>query len=64
MTSPNDKTATTPASGDARRPLAAGKDSTAFDLWLKQGLHRLFDDIANEPIPDELLRLIEQGKSK
>lgn len=32
----------------------------AFDLWLKRGLHQLFDDVANEPIPEELLKLIEE----
>ena len=31
----------------------------AFDLWLKRGLHQIYDDIANEPIPDELRKLIE-----
>ncbi len=39
----------------------------AFDLWLQRGLHQLYDDVANEPIPDELLRLIEddrQGRTK
>lgn len=34
----------------------------AFDLWLKRGLHQLFDDVANEPIPDELLKLIEEDR--
>lgn len=33
-----------------------------FDLWLKRGLHQLFDDVANEPIPEELLRLIEEDR--
>ena len=36
----------------------------AFDIWLKRGLHRIFDDVANEPIPPELLRLIEQDRKK
>ena len=34
----------------------------AFDLWLKRGLHQLFDDVANEPIPEELLKLIEEDR--
>ncbi|WP_025885483.1 NepR family anti-sigma factor [Asaia prunellae] len=33
-----------------------------FDIWLKRGLHQLFDDVANEPIPEELLRLIEEDR--
>lgn len=36
----------------------------AFDLWLQRGLHTLFDDVAKEPIPSELLALIEQDRSK
>ena len=36
----------------------------AFDLWLKRGLHQLYDDVANEAIPAELLRLIEQDRRK
>lgn len=36
----------------------------AFDLWLQRGLHELFDDVANEPVPEELLRIIEAGRQK
>lgn len=36
----------------------------AFDIWLNRGLHALFDDVAKEPIPDELLRLIEEDRRK
>ena len=31
----------------------------AFDVWLKRGLHQLYDTVAQEPIPEDLLRLIE-----
>lgn len=34
--------------------------SEAFDVWLQQGLHKLYDSVAKEPVPDELLKLIEQ----
>ncbi len=34
----------------------------AFDLWLKRGLHQIYDDVANEPVPDELLKLIEDDR--
>jgi hypothetical protein len=34
----------------------------AFDLWLQRGLHEMFDDVMREPIPEELLRLIEQDR--
>lgn len=49
-----------------RRP-ATGKGGASedpFGLWLQRGLHQLYDSVANEPIPDELLRLIEDDKSK
>jgi len=36
----------------------------AFDIWLRRGLHQMFDDVAREPIPPELLRLIEQDRRK
>jgi hypothetical protein len=36
----------------------------AFDLWLQRGLHTLFDDVAKEPIPAELLALIDKDRSK
>ena len=35
----------------------------AFDVWLRRGLHQLYDTVAREPIPDELLRLIEEDES-
>ena len=37
-------------------------NSAAFDLWLKRGLHKIYDDVANEPIPEELLKLIENDR--
>lgn len=35
-----------------------------FGLWLQRSLHALYDDITSEPIPPELLRLIEEDRSK
>ena len=36
----------------------------AFDIWLQRSLHQLYDDIAQEPVPDELLKLIEEDRKK
>ena len=36
----------------------------AFDIWLRRGLHQMFDDVAREPIPPELLQLIERDRRK
>ncbi len=37
---------------------------SAFDVWLERGLHQLFDEVASEPIPPELLQLIEGDRPK
>jgi hypothetical protein len=42
----------------------AGKGERAFDTWLKQGLHKLYDDIASEPIPESLLKMIKEDRRK
>jgi hypothetical protein len=36
----------------------------AFDLWLKRGLHQMYDTVASEPIPEEWLKLIEEDRQK
>lgn len=30
-----------------------------FDLWLHKQLHAMYDEIASEPLPDDLLKLID-----
>lgn len=46
-------------------PRRAGREAgTAFDAWLQRGLHALFDDVTREPIPEELLRLIEDDRRR
>lgn len=47
-----------------KSPAGARQGEAAFDLWLDRGLHKLFDDVASEPVPEELLRLIEEGRRK
>jgi hypothetical protein len=39
-----------------------GAVDNAFDLWLRRGLHQLYDTVAKEPIPEELLRMIEEDR--
>lgn len=31
-----------------------------FDMWLHKQLHAMYDEIASEPLPDDLLKLIEK----
>ncbi len=40
----------------------AAEAARAFDIWLRRSLHRLYDAAAREPIPPELLRLIEDDR--
>lgn len=37
-----------------------------FDMWLQKQLHAMYDEIASEPLPSDLLNMIETdaGKSK
>ena len=43
---------------------APAQPPAAFDLWLQRGLHQMYDDVANEPIPDDLLKIIENDRPK
>ncbi|WP_181441966.1 NepR family anti-sigma factor [Swingsia samuiensis] len=54
--------------GDQSKP-SSGKPEddnkeSPFAIWLSRELHQLFDDVANEPIPDSLLNLIEKDRNK
>ncbi len=59
MTGANDR-----PPGERSQPGSTGrrKVDSAFDLWLQRGLHKIFDDVANEPVPDELRKLIEDDR--
>jgi hypothetical protein len=48
----------------ARKRKGDGATEDAFDLWLQRGLHQLYDNVASEPIPDSLLRLIEDDRTR
>ncbi len=54
-----------------RKDKPAGKSNrqsrvtdSAFDLWLNRGLHELFDDVVNEPVPEELLKIVQDDQKK
>lgn len=40
------------------RPRTAKASGAVFDRWLERKLHELFDAVAQEPIPDDLINLI------
>jgi hypothetical protein len=60
----DDAAAAPPMAPEAARNAKAGMPNAAFDIWLRRGLHQIFDDVAREPIPPELLRLIEQDRDE
>jgi hypothetical protein len=55
-----------PRRNEASRPdrALAYKGQAAFDLWLERGLHEMYDKITEEPLPEALLRLIEEDRRK
>jgi hypothetical protein len=36
----------------------------AFDLWLGESLREAFDKVTSEPIPEDLLRMIEEDRAE
>lgn len=41
---------------------SVSQEDRAFDVWLDRSLHALFDPVASEPIPPDLLALIEKDR--
>lgn len=39
----------------------ASPGDAAFDRWLRRELGRLYDAALEEPVPDELMRLLDRG---
>ena len=42
------------------RPRAKASKERPFDLWLHKQLHAMYDEIASEPLPNDLLNLIDR----
>jgi hypothetical protein len=49
------------ADSEPKRP---AKGDAAFDIWLKRGLQKIYGEVANEPVPEELLKLIEEDRNR
>lgn len=41
-----------------------GPGNKAFLTFLERGLHELYDEVAREPVPEELLKLIRDHGEK
>ena len=47
----------------AADPPAEGEEDP-FELWLRQSLHGVFDAALEEPVPEDVLRLIEEDRAE
>jgi len=52
------------AGGVPRATMKAAPSERPFDLWLQKQLHAMYDEIAHEPLPTDLLQLIESDARK
>ena len=44
---------------DSVRQRAKAPAERPFDMWLQKQLHAMYDEIASEPLPNDLLNLID-----
>lgn len=49
---------------ETARPRVKTSDERPFDLWLQKQLHAMYDEIASEPLPTDLLKLIDHDAAK
>ena len=52
------------AADAARKKQLKPPTERPFDMWLEKQLHAMYDEIAAEPLPDELLGMIERDAAK
>ena len=48
------------AADSARNEKMKAPSERPFDMWLQKQLHAMYDEIAAEPLPDNLVNLIER----
>ncbi len=55
-----------PEGGRAGEPARSKPRSNdrPFDMWLHKQLHAMYDEIASEPLPDDLLNLIDSDAAR
>jgi hypothetical protein len=46
------------------RPKPKAEGERPFDMWLQKQLHAMYDEIASEPLPSDLLNLIDHDAAK
>jgi len=61
----NDDKPTKKKSSDAMgRGKTKSSNERPFDMWLQKQLHAMYDEITAEPLPDDLINLIERDADK
>lgn len=64
----NDDTPRKPRSADKSKPRArpqpTAPEPRPFDMWLQKQLHAMYDEIASEPLPGDLLKLIDSDAER
>jgi hypothetical protein len=53
-----------PKGGDGKSRAAKPSAERPFDMWLQKQLHAMYDEIASEPLPNDLLNLIDHDAAK
>lgn len=61
-TPPKPRKPMTPRMTPVARPGTAASTDAAFDIWLQRGLREVYSEVEQEPIPPELLDLIEKSR--
>ncbi len=46
------------------RPKPVAASDKAFDIWLQRGLREVYSEVEKEPIPPEILELIEKSRKR
>jgi hypothetical protein len=53
-----------PSTGEQGTATGEEAEADAFDLWLRVSLREAFDQVAAEPVPEDLLRMIEEDRAE
>ena len=59
MANDDDKEAASPRRSPVSRQKAKPAEARPFDMWLHKQLHAMYDEIASEPLPGDLINLID-----
>ena len=48
----------------SKRKADGAKDDPAFAHWVARQMHKLYDDVLAEEVPEELLRIVDRASGK